>query len=157
MERPPVGKASKPSPAIGATDVPRDVVLSWTPGKFASPVNGHKVYFSENLSDVNDGIGGIAQDANSYASERLAFGTTYYWRVDEVNNVNPESPWTGHIWSFMTELFAYPIENITATASSSDAAKGPENTINGSGLNDSGLLHGKDADDTMWLSSLQTL
>ncbi|MHC4629804.1 MAG: LamG-like jellyroll fold domain-containing protein, partial [Planctomycetota bacterium] len=154
MEGPPAGPATKPNPAEGATDVLRDVVLSWTPGEFAAPVNGHKVYFSENFSDVNDGIGGIAQDANSYAPQRLDFSKTYYWRVDEVNNVNPESPWTGSVWSFTTELLAYPIENITATASSSDPSKGPENTINGSGLDDSGLLHGKDADDTMWLSSM---
>ncbi|MBA7714755.1 hypothetical protein ES703_123787 [subsurface metagenome] len=91
MEGPPAGPATKPNPAAGATNVPRDVVLSWTPGEFAAPVNGHKVYFSENFSDVNDGIGGIAQDANSYAPGRLAYSTTYYWRVDEVNNANPES------------------------------------------------------------------
>jgi len=154
MEGPPAGPATKPNPAAGATNVPRDVVLSWTPGEFAAPVNGHKVYFSENFSDVNDGIGGIAQDANSYAPGRLAYSTTYYWRVDEVNNANPESPWTGQVWNFTTELFAYPIENITVTASSSDTAKGPENTINGSGLDDSGLLHGKDPEDNMWLSSM---
>jgi hypothetical protein len=56
-------KAENPSPADEATDVPREVVLSWTPGVFAAPTNGHKVYFSEDFNDVNDGIGGIAQDA----------------------------------------------------------------------------------------------
>jgi len=28
--------------------------------------------------------------------------TTYYWRVDEVNNTNPRSPWVGKVWSFTT-------------------------------------------------------
>ena len=119
-------------------------------------MNGHKVYFSENFSDVNDGIGGIAQDANSYAPGRLAYSTTYYWRVDEVNNANPESPWTGQVWNFTTELFAYPIENITATASSAhEGDMGPEKTVDGSGL-DASDLHSNEETD-MWLSALDPL
>ncbi|MHC4687009.1 MAG: hypothetical protein ACYTEW_22280, partial [Planctomycetota bacterium] len=106
-----LGKAARPSPADGAIDVPRDVVLSWKPGVFAAPINGHKVYFSENFNDVNDGIGGITQSDSSYTPGRLDFSTTYYWRVDEVNNVNPDSPWIGNVWSFTTELLAYPVEN----------------------------------------------
>jgi hypothetical protein len=27
-------------------------------------------------------------------------GTTYYWRIDEVNEADPRSPWKGHVWSF---------------------------------------------------------
>ncbi len=145
--------AADPSPADGATDVPRDVVLSWTPGKFAPPINGHKVYFGENFNDVNDGIGGIAQDATSYTpAQRLDLGTTYYWRVDEVNDVNPDSPWIGNVWSFTTEPVAYAVENIAVTASSQAPNRGVENTVNGSGLDETGLLHGKDGDDNMWLS-----
>jgi hypothetical protein len=30
----------------------------------------------------------------------LAPGTTYYWRIDEVNEAEPNSPWKGDIWSF---------------------------------------------------------
>ncbi|MHC4171312.1 MAG: LamG-like jellyroll fold domain-containing protein, partial [Planctomycetota bacterium] len=156
MEGPPAGPATKPNPAAGATNVPRDVVLSWTPGEFAAPVNGHTVYLSENFSDVNDGIGGIAQDTNSYAPGRLAYSTTYYWRVDEVNNANPESPWTGPVWNFTTEPVGYAIENITATASSTQAADmGPENTIDGSGL-DANDLHSMEPAD-MWLSGNEPL
>ena len=147
-------EASDPSPADKATDVPRDVVLSWTPGQYAPPTNGHKVYFSENFSDVNDGIGGITQDANSYAPpKRLDFGTTYYWRVDEVNAPPDSMVFPGEVWSFSTEPVGYPIDgaNIIATASSSDAAKGPENTVNGSGL-DANDLHST-VETHMWLSS----
>jgi hypothetical protein len=146
------GQSSDPNPADQATDVPRDIVLSWTPGDFAPAVNGHKVYFSENFSDVNDGIGGIPQDANSYDPGRLDFGTTYYWRIDEVNGAPDYTVYEGSVWSFMTEPVAYAIENVTATASSNEVNKGPENTVNGSGLDDSGLLHGG-GDDSMWLSS----
>ncbi|MHC4173719.1 MAG: discoidin domain-containing protein [Planctomycetota bacterium] len=149
--------AADPTPPDGATDVPRDVVLSWTPGGFAAPVNGHKIYISENFNDVNDGIGGIAQSDTSYAPpQRLNLSTIYYWRVDEVNNVNPDSPWIGDVWSFTTEPVGYPIENITATASSAHQADmGPENTINGSGL-DANDLHSMEASD-MWLSSNEPL
>jgi hypothetical protein len=30
----------------------------------------------------------------------LVPGTTYYWRIDEVNEANPDSPWKGSVWSF---------------------------------------------------------
>jgi hypothetical protein len=151
-------KAHNPTPAHEETDVPRDdVVLSWTPGVFAAPVNGHKVYFSENFNDVKNGIGGITQSDSSYApAQRLDLATTYYWRIDEVNNVNPDSPWIGDVWSFTTELLAYPVENITATASSTGQPDmGPENTINGSGLDENDLHSNEETD--MWLSSAEPL
>ena len=73
------GAASNPSPANEAADVPREVVLSWEAGIFAPAVSGHKVYLSENFNDVNDGIGGIAQSATTYApAQRLDFSKTYY-------------------------------------------------------------------------------
>jgi len=152
-----LGLPSNPSPADDATDVPRDVVLSWEPGEFAAQTNGHKVYLSESFNDANDATDGITQDANSYARpQRLDFDTTYYWRVDEVN-APPTShiEFKGKVWQFTTEPIAYPIdgENITATASSahqSDVEVGPENTINGSGL-DVNDLHSTEPAD-MWLS-----
>jgi len=30
----------------------------------------------------------------------LANGVTYYWRIDEVNDTEPNSPWEGPVWSF---------------------------------------------------------
>jgi len=35
----------------------------------------------------------------------LEWDTTYYWRIDEVNNTNPDSPWIGPVWSFTTANF----------------------------------------------------
>jgi len=32
----------------------------------------------------------------------LPWDSTYYWRVDEVNNANANSPWKGPLWSFTT-------------------------------------------------------
>ncbi|MHC4510562.1 MAG: discoidin domain-containing protein, partial [Planctomycetota bacterium] len=152
-------EASDPSHADGATDVPRDVVLSWTPGEFAPAVNGHTVYLSESFSDVNDGIGGITHSATSYAPpQRLDFETTYYWRVDEVNAPPDSTVYPGEVWSFTTEPVGYPIAgaNITATASSAGEADfGPEKTIDGSGLDDTGS-HSTGATD-MWLSGNEPL
>ncbi|MBA7525384.1 hypothetical protein ES705_17535 [subsurface metagenome] len=148
------GKAVEPNPANEATDAPRDVVLSWEPGELAAPTNGHKVYFSDSFDDVNDGIGGITQSANSYAlPQRLDFGTTYYWRIDEVNAPPDSTIFEGYVWSFTTEPFSYPIagERITATASSTgQEGMDPENTINGSGL-DADDLHSMESVG-MWLS-----
>jgi len=145
--------ASYPDPPDGQTDVPRDVVLSWKPGLFA---NTHNVYFGTVFSDVNDGIGGITQSAGSYAPpQRLDFSTTYYWRVDEVGGPPDFTVYQGAVWSFTTEPVAYTIMNVTATASSSDEeGRGPENTVNGSGLDESGLLHGNLGEGNMWLSGM---
>ena len=149
--------ASIPYPADRAEDVLRDVVLSWEPGEFAALVNGHKVYFGESFNDVNDAVGGVAQSATSYTlPQRLDFGTTYYWRVDEVDAALESTIFRGDVWSFTTEPVAYAIENVTATASSSNSPdEGPGNTISGSGL-DADDLHSMEAPD-MWLSSSEPL
>ncbi len=150
----PPGPSFNPSPANEATDVPRDVVLGWAPGAFVGALSpAHKVFFSESFDNANDAVGGITQDANSYTPpQHLDFGKTYYWRVDEANSVSGWDP--GAVWSFTTEPFAYPIptENITVTASSAIRTdEGPENIVNGSGLDDDDLHSLENTD--MWLSS----
>ncbi len=150
------GAASDPSPAGDETDVLRDVVLSWEPGAFVPPVNGHTVYFSESFEDVNVGIGGVTQDASSYTPPQLLdFGKTYYWRVDEVNGPPDFTVYAGMVWQFTTEPFAYPIAgaNISATASSQlNENQGPEKTIDGSGL-DANDLHSTD-ETGIWVSNM---
>jgi len=140
--------ASAPYPADGDTDVTTDVVLSWMPGDFAPAVNGHTIYISKNFEDVKNGVGGITLSDSSYAPDkRLDLETVYYWRVDEVSPDSTVFP--GEVWSFTTEPVGYPIDgaNITATASSSSSTEeGPENTINGSGLDDNDL-HSTEATD----------
>ena len=150
--------ARNPSPADSATEVPRDVILSWTPGPFAAT---HDVYFGTSFADVDQAdrtnplnvLASQGQNATTYDPGRLEFSQSYYWRIDEVDAPPDSTIHKGGAWQFTTEPFVYPIENITATASSSTASKGPENTVNGSGLDDSGLLHGN-ISDSMWLSSL---
>jgi len=99
------GQAYNPNPADGGTDVPLDVVLSWSPGIIAS---SHDVYFGDDEATVTNadtstvGIfrGNQVLGANSYdPCEALALGQTYYWRIDEVNASGlPE--WPGDVWSF---------------------------------------------------------
>jgi len=148
------GVAREPNPEDEAGDVPRDVVLSWTPGESAAAVNGHTVYLSESFNDVNDGIGGITQSATSYDPGRLNLGATYFWRIDEVNAPPDSTIFKGDVWSFTAEPVGYPIDgaNITATASSSMAGGAPQKTVDGSGLDDSDL-HSTDLAE-MWLSDL---
>jgi hypothetical protein len=154
---PPPVQARNPDPADEATDVPRDASLGWESGQSAKT---HDVYFGTVFTDVNDAsrtdprgvLLSQGQATNTFDPPGLLeFGQTYYWRVDEVSDPPDSTIFRGDVWSFTAEPFAYPIENITATASSSHADKGPENTINGSGLDDSGLLHGAEP-ESMWLS-----
>ncbi|UCF16190.1 MAG: hypothetical protein JSW59_01770, partial [Phycisphaerales bacterium] len=148
--------ASIPDPADEMTDVPRDgVVLSWRPGEFAAQ---HDIYLDTDFDNVNDATTTSAayqgrQAATTFKPGRMEFDTTYYWRIDEVNAPPDSTIFKGQVWSFTTEPVAYPIagENITATASSSNNPDlGPENTINGFGL-DADDLHSDD-DKHMWLS-----
>jgi len=152
--------AYRPGPASEATDVPRDVVLSWATGLFA---NTHDVYFGTVFNDVNDAsranprgvLASFNQDANTYNPGRLDFSQTYYWRVDEVNAPPDLTIFKGDVWQLTVEPLAYPIAgtSITATASSSNSPnEGPQNTINGSGL-DVNDLHSA-ANTSMWLSSI---
>jgi len=149
-----LGNASNPKPDDGETDVPRNAPLNWTPGKYADQ---HDVYFGESFEDINDATTDSVvyrgrQSETTYAIGRLDFGQTYYWRIDEVNAPPDFTVFKGDVWSFTAEPYAYPIENIIVTASSEiKAGEGPENTVNGSGLDDDDL-HSSDSDD-MWLSN----
>jgi len=103
-------KAEKPSIADGAIYENAWVSLSWTPGDGAV---SHDVYFGEDLNNVNDATHESETFRGNQASaifivgfpgypypDGLVPGTTYYWRIDEVNDTNPNSPCKGYIWSF---------------------------------------------------------
>jgi hypothetical protein len=146
-----------PIPADGATDVLRDVVLGWTPVEADAQ---HDIYLGTDAqavagADTSDttGVYRGRQIAGSYIpAETLEFDKTYYWRVDEISTTD-NSVIKGNLWSFTVELFVYPITNIIATASSSEPGKEAINTVNGSGLDETGLLHSNESVGNMWLSS----
>jgi len=101
-----------PYPEDGAIYPDTWVSLSWKAGDFAV---SHDVYLGENFDDVND----ATRDSDVFrGNQSLGFeflivgftgypypdglvnGTTYYWRIDEVNDADPNSPWKGDVWSF---------------------------------------------------------
>ena len=135
-------KAKSPIPADGAVDIARDTSLSWTAPDTAVT---HDVYFGTNRDDVNAATaaapGGVlvskSQVETTYTpQDALTYGTTYFWRVDEVNGAPDYTIFKGNVWSFTTEPFVYPIQNIVTTSNVvSSEGQGPENTVNGSGLN----------------------
>jgi len=144
-----VVKATNPIPATESDDVVRDVILGWKPGALAAT---HNVYLGTDAADVNDATVPTAQDldVNSFDPGRLEFGQTYYWRVDEVNSAPDFTAFKGDVWSFTVEPFAYPIEGVIATSNAASAPdEGPENLVNGSGLDELDQ-HGTAA-STMWL------
>jgi hypothetical protein len=105
---PPV-KASSPSPSNGATGAKMTPILRWSVGESAV---SHEVYFGMDADAVRNATksspeykGPKALGDESYDPGKLAWFTTYYWRVDEVNNLNPDSPWVGNLWSFTTGDF----------------------------------------------------
>ncbi|MHC4866984.1 MAG: LamG-like jellyroll fold domain-containing protein [Planctomycetota bacterium] len=106
------GEPNNPYPDANATGVPLDVVLSWTPGVGTPDTNGHDVYFGTGYDDVNDATdpdvlpGRGNQDANTWDSNNfdpngLDSNSTYYWRIDEVNDCGPTK---GTVWAFTTCL-----------------------------------------------------
>lgn len=81
-------KASNPSPASGAINVPLDVTLSWDASAGAT---SHEVYFGTDSANLvlldPSGPGQLAED------------TIYYWRVDAYSNGAVS---VGDLWSFTT-------------------------------------------------------
>ncbi len=93
-----VKPTTDPTPKDGATVSTTDVLLEWWQGSNVAAKNGHHVYFSDQMADVNNSDAkadkGFTTDPN-YLVKGLTPGATYYWRVDEVNEVHPDKIWRG--------------------------------------------------------------
>jgi hypothetical protein len=98
-------RAANPKPN-GKEFVSEHVVLSWTPGEENGNVKpvSHDVFFGTDFDAVrtvtdgtNPNIQYFHTDVNSIDLDPLTPGTTYYWRVDAIYDVNA---YTGGIWSF---------------------------------------------------------
>jgi hypothetical protein len=102
------GAVESLNPAKGTVDVTQTPILTWTPGFGAS----HEVYFGTDADAVKnaDTSSPEYKDSGNLGSEsydpgQLEWDATYYWRVDEANSTNADSPWTGPLWSFTTANF----------------------------------------------------
>ncbi len=106
----PRAKAASPSPADGTMIEDTWTTLSWSPGGFAA---SHDVYLGDDYQVAD----AASRDSDVFRGNQtptffvvgfpgypypdgLVPGTTYYWRIDEVNEADPNSPWKGDVWSF---------------------------------------------------------
>jgi len=107
MEGQPWPYAFGPSPRDGAMIEATWANFSWQAGDFAA---SHNVYISSSFDDVKEGaeVAFVGNQATTSLvvgfpgfpiPEGLAPGTIYYWRIDEVNEADPNSPWKGNVWS----------------------------------------------------------
>ena len=103
------GAVGNPNPSNGAVDVKQTQIITWSPSVFAA---SHEVYFGTDGDAVKNADTGSPEykgtrdlSSESYDPGKLEWDTAYYWRIDEVNNTNPDSPWTGILWSFTTANF----------------------------------------------------
>jgi len=103
------GAVGSPDPTNGAVDVKQTQIITWSPSVFAA---SHELYFGTDKDAVKNADTSSPEykgtrdlGAESYDPGKLEWDTTYYWRIDEVNNANPDSPWPGILWSFTTANF----------------------------------------------------
>jgi hypothetical protein len=93
-------QARAPQPATAAQNVSVDTFLNWRPGRQAA---SHRVYFGTDPNAVAAGTATAKSVTDhSYSPGPLNFGTTYYWKVEEVNAVT----YPGSVWSFTTQEYA---------------------------------------------------
>ena len=103
-----LASAHSPGPPDGSKHTDMWATLEWTAGGHSV---SHDLYFGTSFDDVNAGaentfVGNMTVNSQPIgfpgfpAPEGLTPGTTYYWRVEEVNDAHPESPWRGEVWSF---------------------------------------------------------
>ncbi|HUT46299.1 MAG TPA: LamG domain-containing protein [Sedimentisphaerales bacterium] len=96
-----------PDPADGAIHPETWVSFGWTAGDTAAT---HDVYFGDNFDDVNDGTGEAFRGNQTSVYFIVGFpgvpypdglvpGTTYYWRIDEIE-ADGATIYRGNVWSF---------------------------------------------------------
>jgi len=101
-------RAKDPGPADGTLHLDTWANLSWSPGYGAA---SHDVYFGDNFDDVAAGTAETFQGNQASMFLIVGFpgfpypgglvpGTTYYWRVDEVQT-DGTTIHKGNVWSFM--------------------------------------------------------
>ena len=99
--------AASPHPEDNATEVQQPLILTWVVGKYP---RHHDVYFGEDEQAVANATteskevyrGQQPAGMTCFEPGPLKLSKTYYWRIDEVNEADPSSPWKGKVWCFTT-------------------------------------------------------
>jgi hypothetical protein len=110
--------ARQPVPASGADGVDPRSLLSWRAGRYAV---SHEVYLSTDEDQVVEGtaLAGTTSTASLDAGAILALGQTYYWKVNEVNDLRDPSVWEGEVWSFSTNAML-PVDDMESYDDAAD-------------------------------------
>jgi len=151
------GEATLPVPEDGALVDTTWIILEWEPGPFAA---SHDVFVGTDfdsvseatLDDVSIFMGNtpdslfVAGLPGGAVPDGLVPGTTYYWRVDEVNEADAKV-WTGDVWNFSTS----DVGNDTTTQSNwrTAAALEPDYEYGTDGY----VIYGLNADDGVYKGS----
>ncbi|MEE8339653.1 MAG: S8 family serine peptidase [Xanthomonadales bacterium] len=107
----PPGQVTSPNPADGASGLGAATTVSWSAGSLAT---SHDVYFgTSNPPGAPDFQ--VNQAGTSFDPGPLSLATTYYWRIDEVND-GGTTP--GNTWSFTTEAGVAETMNLTGLSGS---------------------------------------
>ena len=131
--------ALSPNPADGALVKATWTNITWSPGALAV---SHDVYLGNSFDDVNAGTHETGAFLGNQTTPSLIVGfpglpypdglvpgTTYYWRVDEVNDADPNRPWKGKVWSFTipskTAYSPSPREGATNVLTDADLSWSP--------------------------------
>ena len=103
------GAVGSPNPYNDAENVNQTSILTWTANDNAA---SHQVYFGTDVDAVRNATTASPEYKGSknlgdekYDPGLLEQDMAYYWRIDEVNNLNPKGPWKGGIWNFTTADF----------------------------------------------------
>ncbi|MDD3606628.1 MAG: hypothetical protein PHE75_05680, partial [Candidatus Cloacimonas acidaminovorans] len=95
----PPNPAINPFPANAATNVPKNVTLSWNNG--GGFPNDYKIFWGTSETSFEYEQSGIT--TTSFSPSNLQYSTTYYWKVDPHNNSGYASEIaTLPVWSFTT-------------------------------------------------------
>jgi hypothetical protein len=146
-------QAFAPEPAKDAAGVSVDASLNWRPGRLAG---SHQVFFGTDQAAVAAGAAPAKTvTEHSYLPGSLNLGTTYYWKVDEVNAVT----YPGEVWSFTTqeyqvvddfesysdkagnEIFSFWIDGFADNFKSSGSTVGLDTAVNGT-FGETTIVHG---------------
>jgi len=129
--------AFSPNPQNGIKELIQSIILSW---KSVESTISHDVYLSQDAKAVKLAttessevyLGRLPAQESAYELGKLEFATTYYWRIDEVNEIDPGNPCKGNIWSFTTAApvsYPDPADNGTSNVNSTILSWVPGSTV----------------------------